>query len=44
MREQEKKLAEEEEKDKTDAMKMLEKRTKMSRFEMDALARLEELR
>jgi len=41
--EQEKNREEEEEAEKQDAMKMLEKRTKMSRIEMEALGQIEEL-
>jgi len=41
--EQEKVKEHEEEEEKTDAMKMLEKRTKMSRIEMEALGHIEEL-
>jgi len=41
--EKEKERANEEEEEKADAMKMLEKRTKMSKIEMEALGQIEEL-
>jgi len=41
---QDREIQKQEEEDATNPMKMLEKRTKMSRFEMDALERLEELK
>uniref|UniRef100_A0A915I502 Splicing factor YJU2 n=1 Tax=Romanomermis culicivorax TaxID=13658 RepID=A0A915I502_ROMCU len=44
LRQEQEKVQKQEEEDKTNPMKMLETRTKMSRFEMESLERLEELR